>query len=293
MKTLKIGDVTISSLIERDGPWRKPEEMFPAYDPAVGRRHLADLDPVVFDPVSGRVVMTYQTFLVRTPKHTVLIDTCAGEDKGYPAPFDFPKQPWLDNFRAAGLRFEDITHVFCTHLHFDHTGWNTVLRNGRWVPTFPHAKYIFHKREYAHWEAASMNGDNPPGKVPGNSWTYNCRPIVEAGQALLVEDTFQLDHTFTLTPTPGHSPGHCCVNIRSRGQEAVVTGDMMHHALQCREPAWSTIWDTDRVQAAVSRRRFLGQVADTGTFVLPIHFPSPTTGLIAADGERFRYTFVR
>ena len=194
MRALKIGDVTISSLIERDGPWRKPEEMFPAYDPAVGLRHLADLDPVVFDPVSGRVVMTYQTFLVRTPKHTVLIDTCAGEDKGYPAPFDFPKQPWLDNFRAAGLGFEDITHVFCTHLHFDHTGWNTVLRNGRWVPTFPHAKYIFHKREYAHWEAASMNGDNPPGKVPGNSWTYNCRPIVEAGQALLVEDTFQLEH---------------------------------------------------------------------------------------------------
>src|SRR5512132_4386287 len=82
MKTLKIGDVTITSLIERDGPWRKPEEMFPAYDPAIGRLHLADLDPFVFDPVSGRVVMTYQTFLVRTPKHTVLIDTCAGEDKG-------------------------------------------------------------------------------------------------------------------------------------------------------------------------------------------------------------------
>src|SRR4029077_20859099 len=105
--------------------------------------------------------------------------------------------------------------------------------------------------------------------------------------------TFQLDDTFTLTPTPGHSPGHCCVNIRSRGQQAVVTGDMMHHALQCREPGWSTIWDTDPVQAALSRRRFLGQVADTGTFVLPIHFPSPTTGLIAADGDRFPYTFVR
>ncbi|MBW7965345.1 MBL fold metallo-hydrolase [Bradyrhizobium sp. BR 10261] len=91
----------------------------------------------MFDPVSGRVVMTYQTFLVRTPNHTVLIDTCAGEDKGYPPPWDFPKQPWLDNFREAGLRFEDVTHVFCAHLQFDHTGWNTLLRNGRWVPTFP------------------------------------------------------------------------------------------------------------------------------------------------------------
>ena len=125
MKTLKVGEITITSLIERDGPWRTPEVMFPAYDPEIGRRHLAELDP---DRVRSRerpMVITYQTFLVRTPRHTVLIDTCTGEDKGYPAPYDFPKQPWLDNLHAAGLRLEDITHVFCTHLHFDHTGWNT------------------------------------------------------------------------------------------------------------------------------------------------------------------------
>ena len=116
---------------------------------------------------------------------------------------------------------------------------------------------------------------------------------MEAGQALLVDDAFQLDDTFTLIPTPGHSPCHCCVMIRSQGQEAVVTGDLMHHALQCREPDWSTIFDFDPVQAAQSRRRLLGQVADTGTFVLPIHFPNPTTGLVSADGDRFHYTFVR
>ena len=240
MKTLKVGEITITSLIERDGPWRTPEAMFPAYDPEIGRRRLAELDPIVFDPASGRMVITYQTFLVRTPRHTILIDTCTGEDKGYPAPYDFPKQPWLDNLRAAGLRLEDITHVFCTHLHFDHTGWNTMLRNGRWTPTFPNAKYIFHKDEYATWEAVSARGEAPPGilkgSLPGNSWSYNCRPIVEAGQALLVDDTFQLDDNFTLIPTPGHSPCHCCVMIRSQGQEAIVTGDLMHHALQCREP---------------------------------------------------------
>ena len=165
MQTLKIGDVTITSIIERDGPWRRPEDMFPAYDPEVGRKHLAELDPVVFDPASGRMVITYQTYLVRTPKHTILVDTCTGEDKGYAPPMDFPKQPWLDGFRAAGLRFEDIDYVFCTHLHIDHCGWNTVLRNGRWVPTFPKAKYIFHKREYAAWEEATKRGDTPPGNV--------------------------------------------------------------------------------------------------------------------------------
>ena len=180
MRTLNIGDVTITSVIERDGPWRRPEDMFPAYDPELGRKHLAELDPFVFDVGSGRMVITYQTFVVRTPKRTILVDTCTGEDKGYPPPMDFPKQPWLDGFRAAGLRFEDIDYVFCTHLHIDHCGWNTLLRNGRWVPTFPHAKYVFHKREYAAWEEATRRGDNPPGNV----WRFNCEPVVAAGQAL-------------------------------------------------------------------------------------------------------------
>jgi glyoxylase-like metal-dependent hydrolase (beta-lactamase superfamily II) len=289
MQMLSIGDVTITSIVERDGPWRTPEVMFPDYDPEIGRKHIAELDPVVFDHASGKMVITYQTFVVRTPKHTILVDTCTGEDKGYPAPMDFPKQPWLDNFKTAGLGFEDIDYVFCTHLHIDHCGWNTRLRNGRWVPTFPNAKYIFHKDEYAYWEAATERGESPPGNV----WTFNCRPIVEAGQALLVDDAYQLDDTFSLTPTPGHSPHHCCVDIRSRGQHAVVTGDLMHHVLQCREPIWSTIFDTDKRVAEQSRRKFLAQVADTGTLILPIHFPHPTTGRVARDGERFRYNFAR
>src|ERR1700751_1912912 len=112
MHKLTIGDVTITSIIERDGPWRTPEEMFPAYDPVVGKRHLATLDPVVFDPALGKMVITYQTFVARTPKHTILIDPCTGEDKGYAPPMDFPKQPWRDGFAAQGLRVEDIDYVF-------------------------------------------------------------------------------------------------------------------------------------------------------------------------------------
>ena len=288
MRRTTIGDVTIDSIIERDGPWRRPGDMFPAYDAEIGRRHLAEMEPFVYEPATDRMVITYQSFVVRTPRHTILVDTCTGEDKGYGAPFDFPKQPWLDGFRAQELRFEDIDYVFCTHLHIDHCGWNTRLLNGRWVPTFPNAKYIFHKREYAYWEAASGRGENPPGDV----WRYNCLPVVEAGQALLVDDDYALDDTVSLTPTPGHSPCHCCVNIRSRGQRAAVTGDMMHHALQCREPGWSTIFDTDPAEAARSRRRFLGEVADTDTLLLPVHFPAPTAGRVTADGERFRYGFV-
>ncbi len=169
MNKLAVGDVTITSIIERDGPWRKPQDMFPAYDPDICKRHLAELEPEMFDAASGKMVITYQTYVVRTPKHTVLVDTCTGEDKGYPPPMDFPKQPWLDGFKAAGLRFEDIDYVFCTHLHIDHTGWNTVLRDGRWVPTFPRAKYIFHKGEYAAWEESTRHGKTRPGGG-GNVW---------------------------------------------------------------------------------------------------------------------------
>ena len=289
MRGLAIGDVTVTSIVERDGPWRRPEDMFPDYDPELGKRHIAELEPGVFDQASGKMVITYQTFVVRTPKHTILVDTCTGEDKGYAAPMDFPKAPWLEGFRAAGLKFEDIDYVFCTHLHIDHCGWNTVLRDGRWVPTFPRAKYVFHKREYAAWEEATRRGDNPPGNV----LRFNCEPVVAAGQALLVDDDFALDDTVWLTPTPGHSPCHCCVNIRSGGARAVVTGDLFHHALQCREPQWSTIFDWDPKQAIESRRRFFGEVAGTGLLLLPIHFPAPTAGRLEGDGERFRYSFVR
>ena len=288
MQRITVGDVTIDSIIERGGPWRTPEAMFPDYTAAAGLGHLRELGPVHYDAARNLLNITYQTFVLRTPKHTILVDTCTGEDKGYQAPFDFPKAPWLEGFRAQGLRFEDIDYVFCTHLHIDHCGWNTLLQGGVWVPTFPRAKYVFHKREYAFWEAATARGDNPPGNV----WRYNCEPVMAAGQALLVDDDYALDDTVTLSPTPGHSPCHCCVNIFSRGQRASVTGDMMHHALQCVEPDWSTVFCIDRAVAARSRRGFLEAAASDGTLLLPVHFPTPTGGRVRAEGARFRWDFV-
>jgi glyoxylase-like metal-dependent hydrolase (beta-lactamase superfamily II) len=157
------------------------------------------------------------------------------------------------------------------------------------VPTFPNAKYIFHKGEYAAWEAEHAKGNDPPGTV----FRDNCLPIVEAGQALLVDDDYALDDTITLTPTPGHSPCHCCVNILSRGRRAVVAGDLMHHAIQCREVEWSSKPDWDPKQSALSRRKFFASVAGTDTLILPVHFPTPTAGLITADGDRFNYRFKR
>jgi len=290
MKQIRIGDITIDAVIEREGPWRKPHEFFLNYDEAVFRQHLPSIEPEMFDPAQWLTMNTYQTFVLRTPRHTILVDTCTGEHKGHPAPFDFPgKERWRNEFHALGLTFEQIDYVFCTHLHIDHTGWNTVLRDGRWVPAFPNAKYVFHKREYAIWEEEHRKGKNPPGTV----FRDNCLPIVEAGQALLVDDDYALDDTITLTPTPGHSPCHCCVNIFSRGQRAVVTGDLMHHSIQCLEPDWSATVDWDPKQSADSRRKFFASVVETDTWLLPVHLPAPTVGRIVRERDRFNYRFKR
>ncbi len=288
MKPITVGDVDISSIIERDGPWRRPAAMFPTCDPSVAAAHLRAMEPFLYAPASDLLVITYQTLVVRTPHHTILIDTCTGEDKGLPAPFDFPKQPWLDGFADHGLSFADIDFVFCTHLHVDHVGWNTRLVGGRWVPTFPNAKYIFSRREYEFWEAETANESDPPGTV----WRDSCRPVVEAGQALLVDDDWELEDGIWLTPTPGHSPGHVCVNVRSRGRRAVFTGDLMHHALQCVEPDWSTCFCADPAMAAHSRRGVLEDVADTDTIVVPTHFPGPTAGRVVASGDAWRFRFL-
>jgi hypothetical protein len=224
MRQVRIGDITIDAVIEREGPWRRPQDFFPAYDEAVFKHHLPSMEPEVFDQALGMMVITYQTFVLRTPRYTILVDTCTGEDKGHPPPFDFPgKERWRNELFALGIAYDKVDYVFCTHLHIDHTGWNTTLRDGRWVPTFPNAKYVFHRREYAAWEAEHARGANPPGTV----FRDNCLPVVEAGQALLVDDDYALDDTITLTPTPGHSPCHCCVNIFSRGQRG---GDRRHDA---------------------------------------------------------------
>jgi glyoxylase-like metal-dependent hydrolase (beta-lactamase superfamily II) len=290
MKQIRIGDITIDAVIEREGPWRKPHEFFLNYDEATFKAHLPAIEPEMFDTALGLTMNTYQTFVLRTPRHTILVDTCTGEHKGHPPPFDFPgKERWRSEFLALGLSFEQVDYVFCTHLHIDHTGWNTVLRDGRWVPTFPNAKYVFHKREYAIWEEEHKKGKNPPGTV----FRDNCLPIVEAGQALLVDDDYALDDTITLTPTPGHSPCHCCVNIFSRGQRAVVTGDLMHHSIQCLEPDWSAVVDWDPKQSAESRRKFFASVVETDTWLLPVHFPTPTVGRIVRERDRFNYRFKR
>jgi glyoxylase-like metal-dependent hydrolase (beta-lactamase superfamily II) len=194
--------------------------------------------------------------------------------------------PFLQNMAQAGFAPETIDTVLCTHLHVDHVGWNTRLVQSRWVPTFANARYLFGRQEWAHWSQA---GDADDQRVMADS----VRPIVDAGLAQLVE----MDHTLTeevkLEPTPGHTPGHVSVRIRSQGAEAVITGDLMHHPLQCCEPDVASNFDVDTQAARQTRRRFLSEQADKPVMVLGTHFAAPTAGWVVTAGDAWQFAVQR
>ena len=284
MKPIKVGNVSVSSIIERDGPWRAPNIMFPSATPKELADIMSSVPDFTYDRAKDLLVITYQTFVVRTPRCTALIDTCVGEHQRRPPQLLFDKKPWLDGFAAHGLKFEDIDYVFCTHLHVDHVGWNTRLQDGRLVPTFPNAKYVFSRREYEHWKQATE---------PNFAAVHeDCvEPIVQCGQALLVDDVYRLSDELSLVPTPGHSPGHVCIDLRSGGERALFTGDMMHHCAQVLAPDWSSCFCFDSKKSAETRWKFFREHVDTETLVIPTHFPGTTAGHIKRFRSAFEFKF--
>ena len=167
--------------------------------------------------------------------------------------------------------------VCCTHLHFDHVGWNTRLESDRWVPTFPNARYLFCRQEYEAFTA------EPSGYALNLDDTV--QPVVAAGLADLVEPTHRLTGEVRLVPSPGHSPGHVCVLIESGGERALITGDATHHPVQWAEPDWGMSGDFDGAQGAETRRRLRAEHGGRGTLVIGTHYAAPSAGyVVEADG---------
>jgi glyoxylase-like metal-dependent hydrolase (beta-lactamase superfamily II) len=181
---------------------------------------------------------------------------------------------------AAGISVGDIDYVMCTHLHVDHVGWNTRLENGRWVPTFPKARYVFAKGEFDYWTKENAKTPVPP-------FGDSVLPIVEAKQAEIVGDDYQIGDHARILPTPGHTPGHVAFTFGRGKDDAVFSGDLMHSPLQTRYPELSPKFDVDQAQAASTRRNFLERYCDTDTLCCTAHFPSPSTGKIRRSGKGF------
>jgi len=284
---LQVADLRIDRIVEQEAPLRPALDMLRSLTPEVLEENREWLTASGALTADSYLFLAFQSFLVRTPHHTILIDTCIGNDKPRPTRpmWHMKTDPtYADRFRAAGVSPEQIDFVMCTHMHVDHVGWNTRLENGRWVPTFPNARYVFAKDEYAYWHAENAKADNP-------IFQDSVLPIVEAGRAEMVDSEHGIGDHLRLLPTPGHTPGHVSMSLGRNG-EAVVSGDILHSPLQCRYPEMSAIFDVDPDQSATTRRKFLEHYAETDTLCCMTHFPSPSFGKLHRWGDGFRCEMV-
>jgi glyoxylase-like metal-dependent hydrolase (beta-lactamase superfamily II) len=238
-----------------------------------------------FATPDGRMIISFQCFVLRSQGRTVMIDTCIGADREREFPvFTNLQTTFLEDLAAAGYPHASVTDVLCTHLHFDHVGWNTRRVDGQWVPTFPQARYLFGRREWEHWKfLRDTNGYHHMEHLKDA-----IDPVMAAGLVQFIEPDFRITDEVSLIPTPGHTPGHVSVLIQSRGESAVITGDMMHNPIQIAVPATEARFDMDKAAAARTRVEFVNRFNGSRTLVIGSHFSDPSAGHIVADGTAWK-----
>ena len=222
--------------------------------------------------------LNFRSWILKADDSVIVVDPCNGNARPHPMPiFDMLDTPFLERFEATGTRVEDVDMVFCTHLHHDHCGWNTMLRDGRWGPTFPNARYLFVQRELERWHPDNAGRFRP---VPYNDDVYerSIAPVVASGQADLVAEGGRLSPSLSVEPGPGHTAGHSMLQLQSGGEEAMFTGDAFHHPLQLIDPA-IVFGDHDDLAGVIATRRKLAAASLARDMLLiPAHLPYPHAG---------------
>jgi len=279
----KIGDVEVVRIVELFELQGLNEILFRSCSHDMVKSHEW-LVPNYAAP-DGAIKVNYQAFALRIGDRRIMVDTCIGNDKHRQAPiFHHIQTTFLDDLAHAGFPAASIDTVLCTHLHLDHVGWNTQLEAGKWVPTFPNARYLFNRVE---WDF--INGLVGKEHAEVDHLPDSLQPVYDAGLVDFVATDHQVAPGVWLEPTPGHTPGHVSVCIESQGRRAVITGDIMHHPVQCAEPDMKTNFCNDHEQAIRTRRGFLERYQDRGAYVIGSHFCDPTGGWIVRDGKAWRF----
>ena len=279
--TTQIGNVKVMLVRETLQPV-PAEGMYVEPDMAVFEANADWLAPHFLDE-SGDLALSIHALVLESEGQTIMVDTCIGN-----RPIDMVPQMshlgngFLDELAAAGYEPEDIDIVLCTHLHFDHVGWNTIMVDGQWVPTFPNARYLFNRTEYEYWDSGAEGAAVTFGDA--------VRPVLEAGLADLVGSDHAVTDEINLEPSPGHTPGHVSVRISSAGQEAVITGDLVHHPVQFVAPEWVMTADDDPPQASETRKTFRDRYADSGILIFGTHFAGPSCGHLSNAEGRWVFT---
>ena len=271
---MRLGEAELLRVEDYLGPGFQPSEMFPAYRPEMWRTEESWLVPRFFDPLANTLRTSMHSWVVRTKHHNVLIDACIGNHKQRTIPrFHMRDVPWLARLEAAGVTPAQIDFVMCTHLHADHVGWNTQLRDGRWVPTFPNARYLFGRIEYERWDPRLPTYE--PRSINEHVFEDSILPVAEAGQMVLVDDGHTVDDMLVVESAPGHTSGHAQIRLRSSGKEGIFSGDIIHHPLQVPYRELRSIFDDYPDQAAATRERLLHECAERDILLLPSHFAEP------------------
>lgn len=279
-----VGDVTITKLVEFETsfPGGVAGGMLPDATPA----EVKGIDWLCphFATEAGDLKMSVHALLLQTPTFRLIVDTCVGNHKARKSPmFNMLDTDFLLQLERAGWSRASVDGVLCTHLHVDHVGWNTMREGERWVPTFPNARYYMGEVEYAHWQSAAG------GPAKAALFADSVQPILDAGLATFVAMDAILLPEVRLIPTPGHTPGHVSVLIESKGERAVITGDLMHHPAQIARPHWSSDFDSDKDHSRRTRADFLARFSDSPTLVIGTHFAGPTAGRVVRDGDSYRF----
>jgi len=284
----RVGEFRIDRVVEWEGPFVRPEELFPDYEPGLAESIRDWSGQIIESSGEGRMLMSFHSFVLRTGRHTILVDTCCGNDKERAARPQGHRlrTGFLDALARADVQPEQVDFVMCTHLHWDHVGWNTRLVDGKWVPTFPNARYVMARREYEHWDALHAAG-NPSIHCVG--FEDSVQPVVRAERAVLVEDGHEIEDGVWIEGFPGHTPGNVAINLRSAGAGGVFCGDVIHSPLQLARPAMSSRACHDEAGSRASRLRFIEKHADTGNLVMPAHFLAPSAGHIVRRGDAFGF----
>ena len=235
-----------------------------------------------FMDAKGNLIMSIHALVIETPDRKIVVDTCIGNDKERSIPaWSHLSLPFIEDLTRAGYPPESIDTVLCTHLHVDHVGWNTRLVDGEWVPTFTNARYLIAQSEYEYWDAES------DGDEFGDIMTDSVRPVFDAGLVDLIDVNHQVCDEVQLEPTPGHTPGHVSVHIRSEGEEALITGDCIHHPCQIARTEWTSSADYDQSQARQTRETLLGEYSDGPVLIIGTHFATPTAGYFRRTVDGF------
>jgi len=250
--------------VVRDIPWLAP--------------HFAD--------ENGRLRMSVHALVVETPSKRLIVDTCIGNDKQRDIPtWSNLQTSFLADLEAAGFPRESIDVVLCTHLHVDHVGWNTMLVDGAWKPTFPNARYLIGRQEFDYWRGEDEGRED----LARSPFHDSVKPVFDAGLVALVETDHRVTDEVSLEPTLGHTPGHVSVRIRSQGEEALITGDFLHHPCQLAHPEWPSSADYDPPAAMATRQRMFTCLEADQALVIGTHFAAPTAGRVVKDGEVWRF----